>query len=44
VGQEVPFLTGSFSNTGSGTGTGSGVNPFQTIERLPGSTQPVLME
>ena len=30
VGQEVPFLTGSFSNTGSGTGT---VNPFQTIER-----------
>ena len=29
VGQEVPFLTGSFSNTGS-TGV---VNPFQTIER-----------
>lgn len=30
AGQEVPFLTGSFSNTGTGTGT---VNPFQTIER-----------
>ena len=29
VGQEVPFLTGSFSNTG---GTGA-VNPFQTIQR-----------
>ncbi len=35
VGQEVPFLTGSYSNL-AGTGTGSGaspVNPFQTIER-----------
>ena len=31
VGQEVPFLSGSFSNTGSTT-TGS-VNPFQTIQR-----------
>jgi general secretion pathway protein D len=31
VGQEVPFLTGSFSNTGTGT-TGA-VNPFQTIQR-----------
>ncbi|MEX0975803.1 MAG: type II secretion system secretin GspD [Woeseia sp.] len=31
VGQEVPFITGSFSNTG--TGTGGGVNPFQTIQR-----------
>lgn len=30
VGQEVPFLTGSFSNTGS---TGGAVNPFQTIQR-----------
>jgi general secretion pathway protein D len=30
VAQEVPFLTGSFSNTG---GTGGAVNPFQTIER-----------
>ncbi len=32
VGQEVPFLTGSFTNTGTGGGTGT-VNPFQTIER-----------
>jgi len=31
VGQEVPFVTGSYSNTG--TGTGGGVNPFQTIQR-----------
>ncbi|HZP12066.1 MAG TPA: type II secretion system secretin GspD [Nevskiaceae bacterium] len=31
VGQEVPFLTGQFSNTGVST-TGS-VNPFQTIQR-----------
>ncbi|MBT8086173.1 MAG: type II secretion system secretin GspD [Woeseia sp.] len=30
VGQEVPFVTGSFSSTGSNTG---GVNPFQTIQR-----------
>ncbi len=30
VGQEVPFLTGSFSNTG---GTVGAVNPFQTIQR-----------
>ena len=30
VGQEVPFLTGSFSNTG---GAVAGVNPFQTINR-----------
>ena len=29
MGQEVPFVTGSFSNTG---GTGS-LNPFQTIQR-----------
>ncbi|MDP3857565.1 MAG: type II secretion system secretin GspD [Stagnimonas sp.] len=32
VGQEVPFLSGSFSNTGSSSSNGS-VNPFQTIER-----------
>ena len=32
AGQEVPFLTGSFSNTGSGASNGA-VNPFQTIER-----------
>ena len=31
VGQEVPFVTGSFTNTGGNT-TGS-VNPFQTIQR-----------
>ncbi len=31
VGQEVPFVTGSFSNTGGGAG--GGVNPFQTIQR-----------
>jgi len=30
VAQEVPFLTGTFTNTG---GTGGAVNPFQTIER-----------
>jgi len=30
VGQNVPFLTGSFSQA---TGTGGAVNPFQTIER-----------
>lgn len=32
VGQEVPFLTGSYSNTGTSSNSGS-VNPFQTIER-----------
>ncbi|HET6630140.1 MAG TPA: type II secretion system secretin GspD [Woeseiaceae bacterium] len=31
IGQEVPFLTGSFSSPG--TGTGGVVNPFQTIQR-----------
>ncbi|MEM9057151.1 MAG: type II secretion system protein GspD, partial [Pseudomonadota bacterium] len=30
VGQQVPFLTGSFSNTGGNVGA---VNPFQTINR-----------
>jgi general secretion pathway protein D len=30
VGQEVPFLTGQYSNTGGGT---TPTNPFQTIER-----------
>lgn len=30
VGQEVPFLSGSFSNTGGNNGA---VNPFQTINR-----------
>lgn len=31
VGKNVPFITGSFSNTGSGSSTPN--NPFQTIER-----------
>ncbi len=30
VGQEVPFVTGNFTNTGGNAGS---VNPFQTIER-----------
>ncbi len=30
VAQEVPFVTGSFTNTG---GTGGTVNPFQTVQR-----------
>ena len=30
VGQNVPFVTGSFTNTGAGGGS---TNPFQTIER-----------
>ena len=30
VGQEVPFVTGSFTNTGT---AGGALNPFQTIER-----------
>ncbi|MCY7308164.1 MAG: type II secretion system secretin GspD, partial [Rhodoferax sp.] len=30
IGQNVPFITGSFTNTASGGGS---VNPFQTIER-----------
>ncbi|CAG0943040.1 Secretin GspD 2 [Gammaproteobacteria bacterium] len=32
VGQEVPFVTGQFTNTGATGGTTS-VNPFQTIQR-----------
>lgn len=32
VGQNVPFLTGSYSSTGTG-GSGGITNPFQTIER-----------
>jgi len=31
IGQNVPFVTGSFTN--ANTGTGGTVNPFQTIER-----------
>src|SRR5205085_5735205 len=30
VGQNVPFITGQFTNTGASSGS---VNPFQTIER-----------
>jgi general secretion pathway protein D len=33
VAQEVPFLTGQFTNTGSGGNGGGSVNPFQTIQR-----------
>jgi general secretion pathway protein D len=35
VGQNVPFITGSFSSTGAGgtTGAATAVNPFQTIQR-----------
>lgn len=33
VAQNVPFITGSFTNTGSGGGSDTSVNPFQTIER-----------
>jgi general secretion pathway protein D len=31
-GQEVPFITGQFSNTGTG-GTNGSVNPFTTVQR-----------
>ncbi len=34
VGQNVPFVTGSFTNNGSGaSGSNGSVNPFQTIRR-----------
>ena len=34
VGQEVPFVTGQYTSTGTGTSGGSSsVNPFQTIQR-----------
>ncbi len=34
VGQEVPFVTGSFTNTGAtGGGANASVNPFQTVQR-----------
>lgn len=34
IGQNVPFLTGSYSNTGNGSGGNSSVSsPFQTYER-----------
>jgi general secretion pathway protein D len=31
--QEVPFLTGQYTNTGSGGGGGGNVNPFTTVQR-----------
>jgi general secretion pathway protein D len=33
IGQNVPFVTGQFTNTGSGGSSTGTVNPFQTIER-----------
>jgi len=33
VGQEVPFVTGQYTDTGATGGGGSSVNPFQTIQR-----------
>ena len=33
VGQEVPFVTGSFTSTGNGGGSANPGNPFQTINR-----------
>jgi general secretion pathway protein D len=33
VGQEVPFLTGQYTNTQTTGGTNQPTNPFQTIER-----------
>lgn len=33
VGQEVPFVTGSFNVSSGGSAAGGNLNPFQTIER-----------
>ena len=33
VGQNVPFITGSYAQASSGGAGGTGVNPFQTIDR-----------
>ncbi len=33
IGQNVPFVTGQFTNTGASGSSGGSVNPFQTIER-----------
>ena len=33
VAQEVPFLTGSYSNSSGNNGNNNSVNPFQTIQR-----------
>lgn len=36
VGQEVPFLTGQYAQTGAGAG--GGINPFSTVDRAPVGT------
>ncbi|MBT9551784.1 MAG: type II secretion system secretin GspD [Hydrogenophaga sp.] len=33
IGQNVPFVTGQYTNSGSGSSSDGSVNPFQTIER-----------
>jgi general secretion pathway protein D len=33
VGQEVPFITGSYAGADAGQGPGGNINPFQTTER-----------
>lgn len=33
VGQQVPFITGSYTAAGTGSSVANSVNPFQTIER-----------
>ncbi len=33
VAQEVPIVTGSYTNQGAGSGAGGTVNPFQTVSR-----------
>jgi general secretion pathway protein D len=33
IGQNVPFVTGQFTNSNAGGGNNGSVNPFQTIER-----------
>lgn len=33
IGQNVPFVTGSYANSGAGTGIGGTVNPFTTVDR-----------
>lgn len=38
VGQEVPFVTGSYAGVNAGQGAGGAINPFQTTERNPVGT------
>jgi general secretion pathway protein D len=33
IGQNVPFVTGQYTNSSSSSGTSGTVNPFQTVER-----------